>query len=90
MNFFFVNLFEYDDLTMHGNHNPHNARAGALLIHRPAWVDQHTGGSRLTPTVHRCPKGMAVGGSSPQHKAQHTVQKHGKQNFFVCELFFFV
>ena len=63
----FVNLFEYDDLTMHGNHNPHNARAGALLIHRPAWVDQHTGGSRLTPKVHRCPKGMAVGGSSAQH-----------------------
>ena len=29
-------LFEYDDFTMHGNHNPHNARAGALLIHRPA------------------------------------------------------
>ena len=41
-------------------------------------MDQHTGGSRLTPTVHRCSKGMAVGGSSPQHKAQHTVQKHGK------------
>ena len=34
-------VFEYDDLAMHGNHNPHNARAGALLIHRPAWVDQH-------------------------------------------------
>ena len=63
---------------MHGNHNPHNARAGALLIHRPAWVDQHTGGSRLTPTVRPCPKGMAVGGLSPQHKAQHTVQKHCK------------
>ena len=44
-------------------------RVGALLIHRPAWVDQHTGGSRLTPTVHRCPKGMAVGS---------TVQKHPK------------
>ena len=29
-------LFEYDDFTMHGNHNPHNARVGALLIHRPA------------------------------------------------------
>ena len=28
-------LFEYDDFTVHGNHNPHNARAGALLIHRP-------------------------------------------------------
>ena len=37
-------VFEYDDLTVHGNHNPHNSRAGALLIHRPAWVDQHTGG----------------------------------------------
>ena len=31
-------LFEYDDLTRHGNHNLHNARAGVLLIHRPAWV----------------------------------------------------
>ena len=71
-------VFEYDDLTVHGNHNPHNARGGALLIHRPAWVDQHTGVSLLTPTVHPCPKGMAVGGSSPQHKAQHTVHKHGK------------
>ena len=52
-------------------------RVGALLIHRPAWVDQHTGGSRLTPTVHRCPKGMAVGGpNTVQHSS--TVQKHGK------------
>ena len=76
-------MFEYDDLTMHGNHNPHNARPGALLIHRPAWVDQHIGGSHLTPTVHRCPKGMAVGGSSPQQQHNticlHTVQIHGKQ-----------
>ena len=54
-------------------------RVGALLIHRPAWVDQHTGGSWLTPTVHRCPKGMAVGGPN---KAQHssTVQKHPKHS----------
>ena len=73
-----LGVFEYDDLTTHGNHSPHNSRAGALLIHRLAWVDQPTGGSRWTPTVHWCPKGMAVGGSSPQHKAQHTVQKHGK------------
>ena len=27
-------------------------RVGALLIHRPASVDQHTDRSRLTPTVH--------------------------------------
>ena len=27
-------------------------RVGVLLIHRPASVDKHTGGSRLTPTVH--------------------------------------
>ena len=57
----------------------HTMQAGALLIHRPAWVDQHTSGSRLTPTVHRCPKGMVVGGSSPQHEA----------NFFLF-LFLFV
>ena len=38
--------------------------------------DQHTGGSPLTPTIHLCPKRMAVGGSSTQHKSQHTVQKH--------------
>ena len=50
-------------------HQSRSQRVGALLIHLPAWVDQHIGGSRLTPTVHRCPKGMAVGGSSPQHKA---------------------
>ena len=52
-------------------------RVGALLIHRPAWVDQHTVGSKLTPTVHRCPKGMAVGGpNTVQHS--RTVQKHPK------------
>ena len=77
---------------MHGNHNPHNARAGALLIHRPAWVDQHTGGSRLTPTVHLCPKGMAVCGLSPQQQHNtlclHTVQKHPKHLFFFFFLFF--
>ena len=70
-------VFEYDDFTKHGNHNTHNARAGALLIHRPAWVDQHTGGSRLTPTVHRCPKGMAV----------HKQGKHGPF-FFLCRTVF--
>ena len=49
-------------------------RVGALLIHRPAWVDQHTGGSRLTPTVHRCPKGMAVGGPCDQTAQQFSAE----------------
>ena len=49
-------------------------RVGALLIHRPAWVDQHTGGSRLTPTVHRCPKGMAVGGPCDQTAQQYSAE----------------
>ena len=49
-------------------------RVGALLIHRPAWVDQHTGGSRLTPTVHRCPKGMAVGGPCDQTARQYSAE----------------
>ena len=39
------------------DHNPRNARAGALVIHHPAWVGHHTGGSRSTPTVHRCRQG---------------------------------
>ena len=47
---------------------------GALLIHRPAWVDQHTGGSGLTPTVHRCPKGMAVGGPCDQTAQQYSAE----------------
>ena len=71
-------------------HQSSSQRVGALLIYRPALVDQHTGGSRLTRTVHRCPKGMAVGGpcdqSAQQYSAetpqirQHssTVQKHPK------------
>ena len=29
-------------------------RAGALVIHHPAWVGHHTGGCRSTPTIHRC------------------------------------
>ena len=49
-------------------------RVGALLIHRPAWVDQHTGGSRLTPTVHRCPEGMAVGGPCDQTAQQYSAE----------------
>ena len=47
---------------------------GALLIHRPAWVDQHTGGSWLTSTVHRCPKGMAVGGPCDQTAQQYSAE----------------
>ena len=52
-------------------------------------MDQHTGGSRLTPTVHRCPKGMAVGGSSPQHKAQQ-YSAETRQTLFFFLLFVFV
>ena len=51
-------VFDYDDLARYAqamhDHNPRNARAGALVIHHPAWVGHHTGGSRSTPTVHRC------------------------------------
>ena len=31
------------------------ARAGALMDHRLAWVGHHTGGFRSEPTVHPCP-----------------------------------
>ena len=55
-------------------HQSSGQRVGALLIHRPAWVDQHTGGSRLTPTVHRCPKGMAVGGPCDQTAQQYSAE----------------
>ena len=56
-------------------HQSSSQRVGALLIHRPAWVDQHTGGSRLlTPTVHRCPKGMAVGGPCDQTAQQYSAE----------------
>ena len=55
-------------------HQSSSQRVGALLIHRPAWVDQHTGGSRLTPTVHRCPKGMAMGGPCDQTAQQYSAE----------------
>ena len=48
---FFHFVFEYDDLTMHGNHNPHNARDQ----HRPSWVEQHTGGFLMKYTGTRKP-----------------------------------
>ena len=41
-------------------HQSSSQRVGALLIHRRACLDQHNGGSRLTPTVPLCPKGMAT------------------------------
>ena len=55
-------------------HQSSSQRVGALLIHRPAWVDQHTSGSPLTPTVHRCPKGMAVGGPCDQTAQQYSAE----------------
>ena len=59
-------------------------RVGALLIHRPAWVDQHTSGSGLTPTVHRCPKGMAVGGPCDR---RHSTQCRNTPNIFSLVFF---
>ena len=79
-------VFEYDDLTMHGNHNPHNARAGAPpclggSTHRWVPVDTHS-----TPVPERDGCGWLI----TTHKAQHTVQKHGKHflHFLNFKLFY--
>ena len=66
-------------------HQSSSQRVGALLIHRPAWVDQHTGGSQLTPTVHWCPKGMAVGGPCDQTAQQYSAET--PQTFFFFNVF---
>ena len=51
---------------------PVYVRLALWFLHHPAWMESHTGGSRLTPTVHRCPKGEAVGGlcMSPIHDSK--------------------
>ena len=66
-------------------------RVGALLtLHRPAWVDQHISGSRLTPTVNRCPKGMAVGGPCDQTAQQYSAETPQTQRLtltkHVCDI----
>ena len=71
---------QYEAVSVQLQQQCSSQRVGALLIHRPAWVDQHTGGSRLTPTVHWCPKGMAVGGPCDQTAHQckcRNTPKHG-------------
>ena len=62
-----------DDLSRdnHSTSDLETARAGALMAHRPAWVGHHTGGSRLTPTVHPCSR--KEGGCG-----WLTAQKHNK------------
>ena len=51
-------LFDCGNLAVHkqprNTIHASNARAGALVIHRPAWVGHRTGGSRSTPTAHLC------------------------------------
>ena len=34
---------------------PTYVRLALWFLHHPAWMESHTGGSRLTPTVHPCP-----------------------------------
>ena len=34
---------------------PVYVRLALWFLHHPAWMEGHTGGSRLTPTVHPCP-----------------------------------
>ena len=34
---------------------PVYVRLALWFLHHPAWMESHTGGSRLTPTVHPCP-----------------------------------
>ena len=38
---------------------PVYVRLAHWYLHHPAWVEGHTGGSRLTPTVHPCPVQLA-------------------------------
>ena len=68
-------------------HQSSSQRVGALLIHRLAWVDQHTFGSRLRPTVHRCPKGMAVGGPCDQTAQQYSAETPRTLPFFLLPFF---
>ena len=44
--------------------HPVYVRLALWFLHHPAWMESHTGGSRLTPTVHPVPSttGEAVGG----------------------------
>ena len=35
-------------------HRPVYVRLALWFLHHPAWMESHTGGSRLTPTVHPC------------------------------------
>ena len=72
-------VFECDDLTMHGNHNPHNTGTGALLIHRPVWVDQHT---------ERDGCGCLITTTQSRTYSAETRQTFFFINFFTCFLLF--
>ena len=54
------------------------ARAGVLVTRHLAWVGHPSGGSRSTPTVHRCPTGKAVGGSAPQNNRNTSTMTEGE------------
>ena len=71
------------------NHNPRNARAGALVIHHPAWVGSSHRWVRVN--THTTPVPLfreAVGGSTPKplHSMSHA--KNSGKHFLLFSLFF--
>ena len=72
-------VIDYDNLAMHATTqcNQRKARAGALVIHHPAWVGHHTGGSGSTPTAHRCRYDGRLWVAQHQPQAQHRMS-HAK------------
>ena len=59
------------------------------MTHHPAWGGVITPvGSRLTPTVHRCPEGEAVGGSTTTNpQQQHTTMTCGEPRPMMIQQF---
>ena len=94
-------MFDYDDLARYAqamhDHNPRNARAGALVIHHPAWVGHHTVWVPVNThsTTGAVNEREAVGGSAPTtNTTQDVLRQEFRQTlslFFLsfCSLSFF-
>ena len=61
---------------------PVYVRLALWFLHHPAWMESHTGGSRLTPTVHPCPVQLgrlwvAYVSYEPNEPQEHAQPVHG-------------
>ena len=61
---------------------PTYVRLALWFLHHPAWMESHTGGSRLTPTVHPCPVPLgrlwvAYVSYEPNEPQEHAQPVHG-------------